>query len=143
MVNELLDLINDYVSCSTYMCGSLKDFYDVEGDTSLTSQNRSNAIPEQGNLPDGIHFTFHGNGCYFEFENGGIDVDFGPNNRCDGFDLYRLREYWLMSKKSVYKNLTEEAFMQGKFDEIVKKGFICNPNWNPGKELFYLSELVN
>ena len=91
--DELLKLIKDYIACSKYMYKILKDNFNTAGETILRAR-RTNIIPKEGVLSEGIHFNFHGGGCYFKFENGAIDIDFGPNDRCDGFDSQRLYEFF-------------------------------------------------
>lgn len=135
---KVLNIINDYIFCSKYLCLLLKDEYGIQNQT-LLSARRSENIPKNGLLSNNIKFNFHGTGCYFEFDEGSIDVEFGPNDRCDGFDLYRLKEFLMSCKKN--SSITEEKdlFFENEFQLMIDKGLIINPKWLPGEDLFYLS----
>ena len=133
-----LKLILDYISCAEYMCNCLKDEYPVA--ESLLRARRANVIPKSGVLSNGIYFNFHGGGCYFEFENGSIDVDFGPNDRCDGFDYYRLKEFLSYKAKDKYIELHGgERLMQG-FQKLLLEDAISSPKWDLNSHLYYLKE---
>jgi len=136
---NVLNLIKDYISCSQYMCGCLKEYYNITGTTLLAARRNPELIPKEGRLPDGIYFKFHGGGCFFEFENGEIDVDFGPDDRCDGFDFYRLKDFLLYTKKSVYEELINEAVLKVEFENLIRNHVIYNPKWHPGTDLYYLT----
>jgi hypothetical protein len=86
------------------MCTDLRQHYKIPNElTLLTARKSYNLVPKDGDLPNGASFSFHGIGCYFEFENGAIDVDFGPNDKCDGFDFYRLKDFLLRTRKSSFQ----------------------------------------
>lgn len=133
---ELLKLIKDYIACSTYMCKILKEDFNTNGETILRAR-RINIIPKEGVLSEGIYFNFHGGGCYFKFDNSAIDIDFGPNDRCDGFDGQRLFEF-LESSKKVY--FLSKADINQYIDKLLEKNIIINPGWYPNPQLFYLNE---
>jgi len=135
-----LGLIKDYISCAEYMCGALRDEYP-SNETFLRAR-RTNIIPKNGDLPGGVHFDFHGGGCYFEFENGSIDVDFGPDDRCDGFDFYRIKDFLVDTKKDIYKKLHDNEQLKREFEDLILKGEIVNPKWQPNAHLFYLKERI-
>jgi hypothetical protein len=139
-MDEIKGLINDYISCASYMCNSLRDYYDYTDDILIGAYRRNKNIPKEGNLPDGVYFNFHGSGIFFEFENGEIDVDFGPNDRCDGFDFMRLKDFLLYTKKSSYTKLTDEVFFKAEFDRLINLQFIFNPGWVPSPHLYYLNK---
>jgi len=88
----LLELIRDYIACAGFMCTALKVEFSI-GEQPLLEGFRQKRIPKTGTLMNGASFNFHGGGCCFEFENGIIDIDFGPAGRWNGFDQYRLYEY--------------------------------------------------
>jgi len=136
----MLELIGDYISCATYMCSTLRDSY-ITNETLLRSR-RINLIPKDGELSEGITFSFHGTGCYFEFENGNIDIDFGPDDRCDGFDDYRLYEFLEQTKSGGYKELHDKYVFQGEFEKLISAGVIIKPDWELNSHLFYLRERV-
>ena len=110
MTNTLLKSIYSYLDCTREMCLLLQMTFNVND---LLAARRANAIPAQGNI-EGVYYSFHGVGCYFENNVGSIDIDFGANGIL-GFDRYRLKEYlkhMASSQQLVYINLlNEETFM--------------------------------
>jgi len=132
----MLDLIQDYISCASYMCKAMK--YNFNTNETLLRSRRINLIPQHGYLPEGISFSFHGIGCYFEFENGEIDIDFGPNDRCDGFDSYRLYNFLEQTKKESYLELHNKTIFQKEFDSLISEGVIVQSEDQVASHLFYL-----
>lgn len=61
---------------------------------------REKVIPQYGIIGDNIEYGFHGIGCCVVFPDREVDFDFGPENRIDGFDLWRLTIY-LESRKDI------------------------------------------
>ena len=132
-----MQLIREYIACSTYMCRVLKDEYDTKGETLLRAR-RLNLIPKEGKLAEGHSFNFHGGGCFFRFENGTIDIDFEPNDRCDGFDAYRLYDFLTTSKK--YQNINcSEVELQEAINELLKERKVVQPGLYPNPNLYYLN----
>ncbi|GAA3930342.1 hypothetical protein GCM10022209_25330 [Chitinophaga oryziterrae] len=136
--DELLKLIKDYIACSTYMCNTLKESYSTNGE-SLLGARRINIIPKEGVLEEGYFFNFHGGGCYFEFDNSSIDVDFGPDDRCDGFDSQRLHEF-LESSKKEYGYSFSEGDINNSLERLLEERIVIKPGWFPNPHLFYLSD---
>jgi hypothetical protein len=137
---ELLQLIKDYIECSMFLVRALKSEYDTKGETLLRAR-RLNIVPKQGVLAEGQRFNFHGGGCFFEFENGTIDIDFGPNDRCDGFDSFRLYNFFNTSKKHQELHFTEielQESLKGLIMErkVIQLGVFPNPN------LYYLIDEI-
>lgn len=121
------------------MCNSLKDYYDIKGETLLIARKSSKSIPKEGKLPNGIYFNFHGSGCYFEFETGGLDMDFGPDDRCDGFDFQRIVYFLELSKLPKYKAITDFDDLENQFKKLISDKTIVCPQFSPGPYLYYLS----
>lgn len=136
--NKLMKLIKDYIACSTYMCSILKENFNTNGETILRAR-RTNLIPKEGVLNEGYFFNFHGGGCYFKFDNSSIDIDFGPNDRCDGFDSQRLYEF-LESTKKEGVDFLSEADIRESLNKLLEKEIIINPDWYPNPHLFYLND---
>jgi len=98
------------------MCSLLGEAYDIKGESFLRAR-REDLIPKEGLLSEGCKFSFHGGGCYFEFENGAIDIDFGPDNRCDG----------------------SEAIIKEELDKLLKEKIIIELKTYPNPHLFFVS----
>jgi hypothetical protein len=136
--NSLKFLILEYNYCAEYFCKNLKDYYDCGED--LLMARRQNLIPKEGKI-ENLYFNFHGVGCYFETLEDQIDIDFGPNNRNDGFDFMRLRHF-LKSRLEKYNELEDENIMKLCFNLLIDKNIILKPNLEPSSHLFYLNDIL-
>jgi hypothetical protein len=131
---QTLELIKEYISCAKYVCGLLKE---VVGDSeNLVGAYRTVGIPKEGHLEGDVYYNFHGVGCYFELSNTHIDIDFGPANRCDGFDNYKLKDF-KNSQLGKYGSLSD-AILEQTLIELEKENLIYNPKWHPSTHLLYL-----
>ena len=81
------ELIARYLSLAEIAVASLRRAHPYQ---ELLNAWRRQVIPMHGQTEDGWHYCFHGVGCRFEVDGRCIDVDFGPEGRCDGFDGWRL-----------------------------------------------------
>ncbi len=136
-IEDIIQLINKYISCSKYMCLLLKESFEIGEATLLTAQ-KLKLIPKEGLLEEKVSYSFHGGGCYFEFENGTIDVDFGPADRCDGLDMHKLYNFLTDSNVSVCKELFDKNRFIESFNQLISDGYIVCPGWFPNPDLFYL-----
>lgn len=138
-INSVHRLIESYVHKASLLCEKLKG-------TLLTNENllrarRLKLIPQQGKVDD-IHYSFHGVGCYFEYKNGSIEIDFGPDGNCNGFDQYRLFKYlenMNEKEKSAYEDILEKEIFVQQFSELLSLGIIENPRLEPSPHLYFLA----
>jgi len=138
--NELQMLIEEHVSCANYYCSLLKQLYN--GHESFLRAKVLKLIPKEG-LIENTFYRFHGSGCYFEYANLYIDIDFGPNNRCDGFDMFRLKNFlFTLKDQGKYKVLKDHSWFEQQFDQLVKANIIYNPKSEPSPHLYYLNNLA-
>jgi hypothetical protein len=133
----LLKLIKEYISCANYVCSLLKELNTTS--ESILRAIKIKQIPKQGYLDKDIYYNAHGVGCYFEMQNIKIDIDFGPNDRNDGFDVHRLMTF-LESKGDEFNALKDEKAFQENFKILINEGIIFNPCWPPSEHLYYLKE---
>ncbi|MDA3613487.1 DUF6896 domain-containing protein [Polluticaenibacter yanchengensis] len=133
---DLIELIKNYIACSKYWCRLLKDNFGIHDKTTLRAR-RMNLIPSKGALEE-LTFSFHGGGCYFEFEGGAIDVDFGPDDRHDGFDSQRLFDFIKSSKKD-YSSFLSQEDIEKYLNLLFENKVIIKPNWYPNPHLYYLN----
>jgi hypothetical protein len=131
--NSLVDLINEYIDCAKYLCKSMAAYFEIK--ENLLVAYREGVIKKSGTF-EGVNYSFHGIGCTFELEKDSIDVDFGPNGRCDGFDKMRLLNF-LRNRQERFPNLNEVNLGE-EFQILVDQKVIFNPQYSPGKELYYL-----
>ena len=78
-------------------------------------------------------------GCYFEFETGAIDVDFGPDDRFDGFDIDRLINFIQLSKLPKYEAIKDFQEIDKQYYDLIGKGIILCPKLHPSTHLCYLN----
>lgn len=138
-VNKTHELIYDFIQCAKYVCGIFEDMY-TESVIPLRAYTMK-LIPKSDTI-DGILYNFHGIGCYFEFNGGAIDVDFGPDGRHDGFDKDRLKFYLSempLNKKEYYKSILEEDKLTREFNYLIKGDIIGKLEGEVrGSHLYYL-----
>jgi hypothetical protein len=130
MDNRLAQLISDYQE-SVRAALQLIDESGIpvpptSGDWAATD------IPSFGELKGGIPYWKHGIGCKVSFPTGTVDFDFGEKGEVDGFDLWRLSQFFKSSKKD-YGLCTEDALKMS-FDAAVNEGSLNY--W--GSELYYV-----
>jgi len=136
--NELEFLIQEYIACAKYSCCLLRQLYS--GKETFLRAKVLKLIPKEGTI-EGVFYSFHGSGCYFEYPNNHIDIDFGPNNRCDGFDLFKLRDYFysLIDKKKYNQSLLmDDLKFEQLFRQLIDARIIYNPKLEPSPHLYYL-----
>ena len=97
----LLNLIADYQEEIKKFMKTFKNEYNRKD---ILRAWHEGVIEKEGSLPGGVEYELHGIGCRIYYSNIEVDFDFGPNNRFDGFDLWRLKEY-LSFRKDLQKNL--------------------------------------
>lgn len=134
--SELLKkLIRCYVSTVAAYAGVLHN--ELTNDNLLCAVN-SQRIPREGVLSNGVRYHFHGVGCYIEDGPHHLDFDFGPHDRCDGFDAWRLAEFAKqLPEFGIFHQLeTIEAGLE----QLLREGWAIGPNWAPSPHLFYRSE---
>ena len=139
--NELDMLIEEYLVCAKYSCSLLKQLYS--GQETFLRAKVLKLIPKEGFI-ENVFYKFHGSGCYFEYANNHIDIDFGPNDRCDGFDLFRLKDFFstIMDRKK-YATLMEDAKFEQQFEDLVKANIIHNPKSEPSPHLYFYIDKFN
>lgn len=82
---------------------------------------RSNKIPRRGSVTDDVTYEPHGIGCSVYLSEICVDFDFGPDERVDGFDAWRLYMY-ACEVPHRFKKYTDREFLEREFDEYLKKG---------------------
>ena len=134
MKTELLNVINEYL---TLVRDSMVLFHSKIGDTPPLKAWKDNLLPQAGELAEGVEYEFHGIGCLLVFKDYEVDFDFGPDNRFDGFDLWRLTQYTSTKSKSHYHN--NKVALERDFKESIEKGEISR-SYFPNSNLYYFSK---
>ncbi|OPA94079.1 hypothetical protein BFW88_09755 [Pseudomonas fluorescens] len=82
---------------------------------------RSKKIPQRGSVTDDVTYELHGIGCSVYLSEICDDFDYGPDERIDGFDSWRLYMY-ACEVPSKYKKYTNKESLELEFSEYLKKG---------------------
>ncbi len=82
---------------------------------------RSNKIPQKGAVTDDVTYELHGIGCCVYLSGVCIDFDYGPDERVDGFDPWRLYMYACEVPRR-YKKYTNKESLEQEFSEYLKAG---------------------
>ena len=81
----------------------------------------SKKIPRRGFVTDGVTYELHGIGCSVYLSELCVDFDYGPDDRVDGFDSWRLYMY-ACETPSKYKKYTDKQVLEREFNAYLKKG---------------------
>ncbi|MCF5055316.1 hypothetical protein GIW50_26115 [Pseudomonas syringae] len=82
---------------------------------------RSNKIPRRGSVTDDVTYELHGIGCSVYLSEICVDFDYGPDERVDGFDSWRLYMY-ACEVPHRFKKYTDREFLEGEFNDYLQKG---------------------
>ncbi len=82
---------------------------------------RSNKIPQRGSVTNDVTYELDGIGCRVYLSEVCVDFDYGPDERVDGFDSWRLYMYACEVPRR-FKKYTNRESLQREFDEYLKKG---------------------
>ncbi len=136
--DKLILLIKEYITCASYSCRLLRELYTGK-ESLMYAWKVMKVIPKEGYI-EGVYFSFHGRGCYFEYENGSdsIDIDFGPEDRCDGFDTFRLSSF-LQYRKNRYAEFLDEKVLEQCFSILIEGGIIKKHPLDRNSHLYYLA----
>ena len=96
---------------------------------------RSGQIERCGEIIDGVEYELHGVGCAIHFPIELVDFDYGPNNRIDGFDVWRLYMY-AADRPEEYKKYTDINFLESEFKAYIASGRI--KKISPSDDLYEL-----
>ncbi|WP_163909179.1 DUF6896 domain-containing protein [Pseudomonas frederiksbergensis] len=78
-------------------------------------------IAPRGNVTDDVSYELHGVGCRVYFPDACIDFDYGPDERIDGFDSWRLYIYANEVPKK-HPKYTELDHVKRDLDEYIAAG---------------------
>ncbi|MFT0477078.1 DUF6896 domain-containing protein [Pseudomonas antarctica] len=93
----------------------------VFGTKNILSLWRSKKIPQRGKVADDVTYELHGIGCRVYLSEICVDFDYGPDERVDGFDAWRLYLYACETPLK-YKKYTNKESLEREFNAYLKKG---------------------
>jgi hypothetical protein len=125
-------LATQYVGDASELVKALQSQYPYENLLRAVIERK---VPRQGVLQDDLRFEFHGVGCRFETPSRKLDLDFGPECRCDGFDAWRLYLYANENNLGV-GNPTLAEIEEGLI-QLERAGEVQKPRTDPSPHLYY------
>ena len=133
--NVLLNLINDYQNEVQKFMERFESKYKC---SDVLRAWREEIIEKEGHLPDGIEFELHGIGCRIYYPDHEVDFDFGPENRSDGFDLWRLKKY--LSQRKDIQQILSVSELEAIFKELEHENIIAKIYDNSNLHFFVKSK---
>ncbi len=134
----LKTLIDDYLKQVEI---GLKLFKEKIGDIHPLRAWGDKLIPQNGKLSQNVEYEFHGIGCYLTFSDHEINFDFGPENRHDGFDLWRLGQY-IESCPEKYPEYQDKEKLKIDFEHAIEDGAIAKLD-HPHCNLYYFTSAID
>lgn len=138
---ELLQLINDYQQYVAKACRLFRDHLHVEGN--ILEAWKTRQVPPRGLLDDSgrIRYSFHGIGCMVQFGKIVVDFDFGPEERQDGFDAWRLTRF--AKTVPAYASFVDCDQLHEELTRLEEAGTIIHLTQTIGGHLFFFSDSSN
>ena len=131
---QILDLIEDFQTEVKFVAAQ---FYNKYGRKDLLKAWHDKAIPQTGQLDNiVIQYAFHGAGLFAKLIDKEVDFDFGPNDRIDGFDAWRLRAF-ADSQAKKYQGFWTLKKLENELEQLKKQGLIIKPGDFPGSSNYY------
>ena len=82
---------------------------------------RAKEIPQRGEVLAGINYELHGVGCRVYFPEACVDFDYGPSERVDGFDVWRLYTY-ACEVPRLHPKYTDQETLKRDFNKYINLG---------------------
>ena len=138
-IYTLIDLITDYQESVEKVMQAFKQEFNRTD--LLTAYRHDKIYPQVGKLKRHHikRYAFHGIGLAVDFDdNTSVDFDFAflPEQRHDGFDLWRLGEF-VSSRSDKYKKYLDKKKLEEDFNRLVEQGVIVNPDVSPSTTLYF------
>jgi hypothetical protein len=138
-VYTIVDLITDYQENVELVMKAFKQEFNRED--LLTAYRHDKIYPQVGSLKKYQikRYAFHGIGLAVDFDdNTSVDFDFAflPEQRHDGFDLWRLGEF-VSSRQDKYKKYFDKKKLEEDFNRLVERKVIVKPDINPTTTLYF------
>lgn len=138
-MKEIIELIKDY---HDIVRSGVEEMQNQFNTRQLLGAWKSKSIPKHGILKSGTEYDFHGVGCFLTIHSITINFDFGPDDRYDGFDLWRLGCF-VDEKPDLYKKYFENKnLLKDDFEFLIENHVIVEPKWFPGSNLYYFSKVI-
>lgn len=138
-IYTLVDLITDYQQHVQKVIYAFQ--YEFNRTDLLTAWKSDKVFPQVGELPkyNIKRYAFHGIGLAVDFDNNtSVDFDFAflPEQRHDGFDLWRLGDF-ISSRPDKYKKYLDKKKLEADFNKLIERKVIVKPDVNPSTTLYF------
>jgi hypothetical protein len=143
-VYTIVDLINDYQEKVNRVMDAFKQEFNRTD--LLTALRHDKIYPQVGKLKkyNIKRYAFHGIGLavYFD-DNTSVDFDFAflPEQRHDGFDLWRLSDF-VSSRPNKYKKYLDKKKLEDDFNKLIERGAIINPDVTLSTSLYFFKSVL-
>jgi hypothetical protein len=144
-VYTIIDVITDYQKSVERVMKAFKQEFDR---SDLLTACRSDKIYSQvGKLKkyNIKRYAFHGIGLAVDFDdNTSVDFDFAflPEQRHDGFDLWRLGQF-VSKQPGRYKKYFDKKKLEEDFNKLIEGGIIINPDVSPSTTLYFFKSALS
>ncbi|MGQ7863762.1 DUF6896 domain-containing protein [Pseudomonas sp. 32A] len=119
MKNQTLEnLINEYLDQVKKATDLLERIF---GTKNILRLWHSKEILQRGRVTDDVSYELHGVGCRVYLSEICVDFDYGPNERVDGFDPWRLYMYACEMPRK-YKKYTDKTALEQDFSKYIAQG---------------------
>lgn len=141
---SIFDLIIDYQqTVERVMKAFKKEFKRTD---LLVACRRDKILQPKGQLKKHHikYYAFHGIGIAVDFDDGtSVDFDFAffPEQRHDGFDLWRLSSF-VSTRPNKYKKYLDKKKLEADFNEQVEREVIVQPETIPSTSLYFFKSLL-
>lgn len=139
----LIDIIKDYQESADRAVTIFKNKFKVDN---LLEGWHSKVYNQTGKLiNEGIYFyAFHGIGLAAHFKDKIVDFDFAffPEQRHDGFDLWRLTNF-IQNQRNKYPEFKDKKKIEKEFNELIKRGIIIIPKLKHSTNLYFFTDTLN
>lgn len=143
-VYTIIDLITDYQESVERVMKAFQQEFDRTD--LLTAWKHDKIFTQIGSIKKHQikRYAFHGIGLSVDFDdNTSVDFDFAflPEERHDGFDLWRLRLF-VESQPHKYQNYLDKYKLEQEFNRLIEAGIIINPDVNPSTTLYFFKSTI-
>jgi len=137
---NLLDIIKDYQEAADRAVKIFQKKYNVDN---LLQGYHGKVYTQTGKLiEEGLYFyAFHGIGLAAHFKDKIVDFDFAffPEQRHDGFDLWRITNF-VENQRNKYPEYKDKKKIEKEFNELIDRGIIAIPKLEHSTNLYFLTD---
>ncbi len=144
-IYTLVDLITEYQATVEKVMKAFKQEFNRTD--LLTACRHDRIYPQVGKLKKHNirRYAFHGIGLAVDFDDDtSIDFDFAffPQQRHDGFDLWRLGDF-VSKQPEKYERYLDKKKLEDDFNKLIETGVIVKPDVSPSTTLYFFKSRLS